>query len=49
MKMALLSEIKNGAIVQGIVPGQPVEVISVEWIGEQAINVVYNTTSLPLI
>ncbi len=39
--MASLEEIKSGAIVQGVVPVQPVEVVTVEWIGEQAINLVY--------
>jgi superfamily II DNA or RNA helicase len=36
-----LEEIKNGALVAGVVPGQVVEVVSVDWIGGQAINVVY--------
>ena len=39
--MARLEDIKNGAMVGGIAPNQPVEVVSVEWIGDQAINVVY--------
>jgi hypothetical protein len=39
--MARLEEIKNGAMVGGIAPNQPVEVVSVEWIGDQAINVVF--------
>ncbi len=39
--MTTLEDIKNGASVRGIVPGQPVEVVSVEWIGDQAINLVY--------
>ena len=39
--MALLEDIKNGAIVQGIMPGVPVEVVSVDWIGQQAVNLVY--------
>lgn len=39
--MATLEDIKNGVSVRGIVPGQPVEVVSVEWIGDQAINLVY--------
>ncbi len=39
--MARLEDIKNGAMVQGIAPSQPVEVVSVEWIGDQAINVVF--------
>lgn len=43
--MALLEEIKNGAIVEGIVPSQSVEVVSSSWIGDQAVNVVYRTPS----
>jgi len=39
--MTALEDIKNGAIVQGIVPNQSVEVVSTDWIGDQAINVVY--------
>ena len=39
--MAALNEIKNGAIVHGIVPNQSVEIVSTDWIGDQAINVVY--------
>jgi len=39
--MARLEDIKNGAMVQGIAPTQPVEVVSIEWIGDQAINVVF--------
>jgi hypothetical protein len=39
--VALLEDIKNGAIVQGIMPGVPVEVVSVDWIGQQAVNLVY--------
>ena len=39
--MSTLEEIKPGARVCGILPGRPVEVMSVERIGNQAINVVY--------
>lgn len=39
--MTKLEDVKNGSRVSGIVAGQAVEVVSVEWIGEQAINVVY--------
>lgn len=39
--MTALESLKNGAIVQGVVPNQPVEVVSVEWIGDQAVNLVY--------
>ena len=39
--MAKLEEIKPDAKVQGITPNTWVEIVSVEWIGEQAINVVF--------
>jgi len=39
--MEQLEDVKNGAMVGGIAPNQPVEVVSVEWIGEQAINLVF--------
>ena len=39
--MASLEELKNGAMVKGVTPNQPVELVSVEWIGEQAINIVF--------
>ncbi|RWE54179.1 helicase-related protein [Mesorhizobium sp.] len=38
---ARLEDIKNGASVRGIATVQPVQVVSVDWIGDQAINVVY--------
>ncbi|WP_413874609.1 protein NO VEIN domain-containing protein [Albidovulum sp.] len=38
---ARLEDIKNGASVRGIASAQPVQVVSVDWIGDQAINVVY--------
>ncbi|WP_260502647.1 DEAD/DEAH box helicase [Paracoccus yeei] len=38
---ARLEDIKNGASVRGIASIQPVQVVSVDWIGDQAINVVY--------
>jgi SNF2 family DNA or RNA helicase len=38
---AMLENIKNGASVRGIASAQPVQVVSVDWIGDQAINVVY--------
>ena len=28
-------------MVRGVVPGQPVQVVSIDWIGDQAINLVY--------
>ncbi len=39
--MSKLEDIKNGATVHGVAPGQPVQVVSVDWIGNQAINLVY--------
>lgn len=38
---ARLEEIKNGASVRGVSSLQTVQVVSVDWIGDQAINVVY--------
>jgi superfamily II DNA or RNA helicase len=38
---AKLESIKNGASVCGIASAQPVQIVSVDWIGDQAINVVY--------
>lgn len=38
---ARLENIRNGASVRGIASAQPVQVVSVDWIGDQAINVVY--------
>src|SRR5690606_26924237 len=39
--MTPLEDIGSGARVRGIAPGQAVQVVSVEWIGDQAINVIY--------
>lgn len=39
--MARLEDIKNGASVRGITSAQVAQVVSVDWIGDQAINVVY--------
>lgn len=39
--MAALEDIKGGAFIRGIVPSQTVEVVSVDWMGTQAVNVVY--------
>jgi SNF2 family DNA or RNA helicase len=38
---AKLESIKNGASVRGIASAQPVQIVSVDCIGDQAINVVY--------
>lgn len=43
--MISLEDIKNGALVSGIAPNQTVEVVSVDWIGAQAINVVFRDQS----
>ena len=39
--MAKLEDLKPGAKVQGVIPNSTCEIVSVEWIGEQAINIVY--------
>lgn len=39
--MTRLEDIRNGASIAGVVPNQTVEAVSVEWIGDQAINLVY--------
>lgn len=39
--MTSLNEIKNGAVVHGIVPNQSVEIVNSDWIGDHVINVVY--------
>ena len=39
--MTTLEDIKNGALVRGIAPGVPVNILSVDWIGNQAINVLF--------
>ncbi len=39
--MTKLEDIGNGASVTGVVPNQPVEVVSFDWIGDQALNLVY--------
>lgn len=43
--MVRLEDIRNGAVVRGIAPSQPVQVVSVDWIGGQAINVVFRDQS----
>ena len=39
--MTRLEDIRNGSRLEGLRPGNPVEVLSVDWIGDQAINVVF--------
>ncbi|GGY37124.1 protein NO VEIN domain-containing protein [Parvularcula lutaonensis] len=43
--MNRLEDLKPGSLVTGVAPGPAVEIISVEWIGDQAINVVYRSSS----
>jgi superfamily II DNA or RNA helicase len=38
---ARLEDIKNGASVRGVASAQSVQIVSVDWIGDQAINVVF--------
>lgn len=39
--MTTLEDLRSGAIVRGIAPNQSVQIVSVEWIGNQALNVVF--------
>ena len=39
--MTTLESVTPGAMVRGVVPGHPVQAVSVGWIGDQAINLVY--------
>ncbi|MRX50208.1 DUF3883 domain-containing protein [Paracoccus sp. S-4012] len=39
--MSKLEDLRSGAMVAGVIPNQMVEAVSVEWIGDQAINLVY--------
>src|SRR6056297_1928480 len=43
--MTRLEDIRNGTSVTGLVPNQTVEAISVEWIGNKALNVVYRASN----
>lgn len=43
--MSKLEDIRGGATVRGIVPNEAVQVVSVDWIGDQAMNIVYRTFS----
>ncbi|MGO9004658.1 MAG: protein NO VEIN domain-containing protein [Beijerinckiaceae bacterium] len=38
---ARLEDIKNGASVRGVASAQSVQIVSIDWIGDQAINVVF--------
>ena len=46
--MGVLEEIKAGTRVLGLAPGGSVEVVAVEWIGNQAVNVVYRPSAGPI-
>lgn len=39
--MSALEDLRPGARASGVLPGVSVEIISLEWIGDQAVNVVY--------
>ena len=39
--MTVLDDVKPGAMIRGVVPGHSVRIVSVDWIGNQAINLVY--------
>lgn len=43
--MGVLEEIKPGTRILGLAPGGSVEVVAVEWIGDQAVNVIYRTSA----
>ena len=43
--MTALEDIRSGASLNGIIAGQSVEIITVEWIGNQAVNVVFRDGS----
>lgn len=43
--MSKLEDLKPGCRVAGLTPGATVEIISIEWIGEQAANVVYRAAN----
>src|SRR3546814_17986285 len=39
--MVRLEDVRNGALVRGIAPAQAVQIVSVDWIGNRALNVVF--------
>ena len=39
--MTTIDNVKPGAMIRGVVPGHSVQAVSVDWIGNQAINLVY--------
>ncbi|MBZ0262665.1 MAG: DUF3883 domain-containing protein [Hyphomicrobiales bacterium] len=39
--MTALKDIRTGALVRGIAPNQAVQIVSIDWIGDQALNVVF--------
>ena len=38
--MTVLDDVKPGTMIRGVVPGHSVRIVSVDWIGNQAINLV---------
>lgn len=40
-----LEDLKNGALVKGIAPSQPVEIVNLSWIGKQAVNIVFRSST----
>ena len=43
--MTVLEDLGPGATVRGVVPGGSVQVVSIDWIGNQAVNLVYRTAN----
>jgi len=41
--MEKLENIRNGALVRGVASSEAVQIVSVEWVGDQAINVAFRT------
>src|SRR3546814_10793002 len=39
--MVRLEDVRNGALVRGIAPAQAVQIVSVDWIGNRALKVVF--------
>ena len=43
--MTALEDVKPGATIRGVVPGHSVQIVSVDWIGNQAVNLIYREPS----
>ena len=43
--MTALEDVKPGAMIRGVVPGHSVQIVSVDWIGNQAVNLIYREPS----